>query len=590
MIVHFIEGLRDYHFLQNALITSIVIGIVAGAIGCFIILRGMSLMGDAISHAVLPGVALSYILGINFFVGAVIFGILASLIITYIANNSTVKSDTAIGITFSSFLALGVILIGVANSSTDLFHILFGNVLAVQDIDKWITLGIAAVVLLLLVIFYRPLLLSSFDPMMGKAFGMRVNVYHYLLMLMLTLVSVTAMQSVGTILVVALLITPAATAYLFTKRLKYMIILASTLGGLSSLIGLFIGYSFNIAAGSAIVLTAATMFLIGFFISPKKVEQTKTKQKIYAILAAGVLLVIGVFSYQRFLAPSESAAENKMAVVATNSIIADMVKEVAGDKVNLHSIVPVGKNPHEYEPLAKDVRSTQEADIIFYNGLNLETGGNGWFTKLMKNGQKKENKDYFAVSDGVDIIYLEGDGHGKEDPHAWLNIENGIIYAQNIAKTLMAKDPANKETYRHNLAEYEQKLTALDKVAKEQFATLTQDEKLIVTSEGCFKYFSKAYDIPSAYIWEINTEEEGTPEQITTLVNQLKGSNVKSLFVESSVNKKPMQSVAKDSGIPIYGEIFTDSIAEPGNPGDSYYNMMKENLRTIFAGLAGKED
>ncbi len=162
--------------------------------------------GDAISHAVLPGVALSYILGINFFVGAVIFGILASLIITYIANNSTVKSDTAIGITFSSFLALGVILIGVANSSTDLFHILFGNVLAVQDTDKWITLGIAAVILLLLVIFYRPLLLSSFDPMMGKAFGMRVNVYHYLLMLMLDAVSVTAMQSVGTILVVALLL------------------------------------------------------------------------------------------------------------------------------------------------------------------------------------------------------------------------------------------------------------------------------------------------------------------------------------------------------------------------------------------------
>ncbi len=114
---------------------------------------------------------------------------------------------------------------------------------------------------------------------------------------------------------------------------------------------------------------------------------------------------------------------------------------------------------HEDQPLAKDVRSTQEADIIFYNGLNLETGGNGWFTKLMKNGQKKENKDYFAVSDGVDIIYLEGDGHGKKTPNAWLNIENGIIYAQNIAKTLMAKDPANKETYRHNLAEYEQKLT-----------------------------------------------------------------------------------------------------------------------------------
>ncbi|MFY1067364.1 metal ABC transporter permease subunit [Enterococcus sp. AD013-P3] len=586
MIAHFIEGLLAYHFLQNALITSLVIGIVAGAIGCFIILRGMSLMGDAISHAVLPGVALSFILGINFFVGAVVFGILASVLITYISNNSTVKSDTAIGITFSSFLALGVILIGVANSSTDLFHILFGNVLAVQDSDKWITIAIAVLVLALLVIFYRPLLLTSFDPMMAKAFGMKVNRYHYLLMLMLTLVSVTAMQSVGTILVVAMLITPAATAYLFTKQLKHMILLSSAIGGISSIIGLFIGYSFNLAAGSSIVLTAAAIFLVGFLLSPKRNEQTRTRQwKLAAIAVAAVGL--GIFGYQRFLAPA--AAEEKLQVVATNSIVADLVKEIAGDQVQLHSIVPVGKNPHEYEPLAEDVRKTVESDVIFYNGLNLETGGNGWFTKLMDNAGKKPEQDYFAVSDGVDVIYLEGAAEaGKEDPHAWLNIENGILYAENIYQTLKEKDPDNQAVYQERFTAYRDKLQKLDATAKKQFAAIPEKEKLIVTSEGCFKYFSKAYQIPSAYIWEINTEEEGTPAQITSLVDQLKVSDVKALFVESSVNKKPMQSVSKDSGIPIYAEIFTDSIAEPGNPGDSYYNMMKWNLEKIYAGLAGE--
>src|SRR5699024_4711821 len=213
MLSNFINGLIDYHFLQNALVTSVAIGVVAGAIGCFIILRGMSLMGDAISHAVLPGVALSFILGIHFFIGAIVFGILASILITYISQNSTIKSDTAIGITFSSFLALGVILIGIANSSTDLFHILFGNVLAVQDADKWLTVGIAVLVILVIILFFRPLLITSFDVNMAKAFGMNVQFYHYLLMILLTLVSVTAMQSVGTILVVALLVTPAATAY-----------------------------------------------------------------------------------------------------------------------------------------------------------------------------------------------------------------------------------------------------------------------------------------------------------------------------------------------------------------------------------------
>ena len=279
MFSEFIDGLLNFHFLQNTLITALVVGIVGGAVGCFIILRGMSLMGDAISHAVLPGVAISFILGINFFIGAIVFGLLASTIITYIKSNSIIKSDTAIGITFSSFLALGIILIGIANSSTDLFHILFGNILAVQDLDMWITIAVALLVLTTITIFFRPLLLTSFDPTLAKSIGVKVTFYHYLLMVILTLVAVTAMQSVGTILIVALLITPAATAYLYANSLKTMILLSSGFGALASVLGLFIGYSFNIAAGSSIVLTSALLFLISFFIVPKQSGMNKTYQQ-----------------------------------------------------------------------------------------------------------------------------------------------------------------------------------------------------------------------------------------------------------------------------------------------------------------------
>lgn len=270
MYLKFFEGLMSYHFLQNALITAVVIGIVSGAVGCFIILRSMSLMGDAISHAVLPGVALSFILGINFFVGAIVFGLLASVIITYIKENSVIKGDTAIGITFSSFLALGVILIGVANSSTDLFHILFGNILAVQDSDKWITIIVSVFVLAIIVLFFKELLITSFDPVLARSMGMKVTAYHYLLMILLTLVSVTAMQSVGTILIVAMLITPAATAYLYANSLKVMLVISSCLGAVTSVLGLYLGYTFNIAVGSSIVLTSAVVFLISFFVSPKQ--------------------------------------------------------------------------------------------------------------------------------------------------------------------------------------------------------------------------------------------------------------------------------------------------------------------------------
>lgn len=270
MIQNFIQGLESYGFLRNALVTSVLIGIISGVIGCFIILRGLSLMGDAISHAVLPGVAVSYMVGSSYFFGASVFGLIAAGLIGFINNRTKLKNDTAIGIVFSAFFALGIILISFAKSATDLYHILFGNVLAVRQSDIVTTVIVGVFVLLFVLVFFKELKLSSFDPTMAKASGLNTTLIHYALMFMLTLVAVSSLQTVGTVLVIAMLITPAATAFLLTDRLSTMIFMAAGFGTLSAIIGLFFSYSYNLASGATIVLTCAVFFVLAFVFSPKK--------------------------------------------------------------------------------------------------------------------------------------------------------------------------------------------------------------------------------------------------------------------------------------------------------------------------------
>ncbi|MFV8826671.1 iron chelate uptake ABC transporter family permease subunit [Alkalihalobacterium sp. APHAB7] len=270
-ILSFIDQVSRYNYLQQALIAAVLVGIICGVIGCFIILRGMALMGDAISHAVLPGVVIAYMVGASFFVGAVIAGVLTALGIGYVSQNSRIKDDSAIGILFTAAFALGVVLLtNLRGTSLDLWHILFGNVLAVSRSDLWVTFGIGVFVLLMIFLFYRPLLMSTFDPTMAKAAGIPVQMIHYLLMLLLSLVTVASLKTVGIILVVAMLITPGATAYLLTDRFPVMLFLSAFFGSISAVLGIFFSVVYDVASGASIVLVASVIFGIVFFFSPKQ--------------------------------------------------------------------------------------------------------------------------------------------------------------------------------------------------------------------------------------------------------------------------------------------------------------------------------
>ncbi|MDA5439959.1 metal ABC transporter permease [Staphylococcus aureus] len=264
-MLEFVEHLFTYQFLNRALITSIIVGIVCGTVGSLIVLRGLSLMGDAMSHAVLPGAALSFLFGIPMFVGALITGMIASIFIGYITSSSKTKPDAAIGISFTAFLASGIIIISLINTTTDLYHILFGNLLAITNSAFLTTIVIGSIVLILIIIFYRPLMISTFDPTFSRMSGLNTTLLHYFVMLLLSLVTVASIQTVGIILVVALLITPASTAFLISKKLYSMMIIASLISVISSIVGLYYSYIYNIPSGATIVLCTFVIYIITLF-------------------------------------------------------------------------------------------------------------------------------------------------------------------------------------------------------------------------------------------------------------------------------------------------------------------------------------
>lgn len=309
-------------------------------------------------------------------------------------------------------------------------------------------------------------------------------------------------------------------------------------------------------------------------------------KRIWITLVAVIAMISGVYFFlnSRDNHSADLTAGDKLQVVTTNSILEDMVRNVGGDRIELYSIVKRGTDPHEYEPQPSDVSAATEANMIFHNGLNLETGGNGWFNKLVETSHKKFNEDVFSASSEVTPEHLTTNVN-EEDPHAWLDLANGVKYVQVITKVLKEKDKKNANYYQANADKYIAKLEKLHHQAQSKYLEIPEKQRLLVTSEGAFKYFGKAYHVTPAYIWEINTESQGTPEQMQRVLGKIRKSDVKNLFVESSVSPKSMEKVSKESGLEIYSKLFTDSLAKEGSDGDTYYSMMKWNIDHIYDGL-----
>lgn len=280
MLESLIEPLQ-YGFMQRSLIVAVLVGLLCAVVGSYLMVQRLALLGDAISHSVLPGLAIAFILGMNIFVGAFIAGVVSTMVITWIRTRSPIKEDAAMGIVFSAFFALGITLITIVqkDNKIDLNHFLFGNILGVTVTDMRDIAVIAAAVLLVVFLLYKELLFYTFVPSGAQAAGLPVNRLNFGLMVIIALTIVASLKAVGVILVLSLLITPGATAYLLVKRLHQVMILGAMIGVVSSISGMYLSYFYNLPSGPAIVLVVSGLFVLSLLFSPMHGVLTNMQRK-----------------------------------------------------------------------------------------------------------------------------------------------------------------------------------------------------------------------------------------------------------------------------------------------------------------------
>ncbi|WP_449417560.1 metal ABC transporter permease [Phormidium nigroviride] len=269
-----------HEFMVKAVLVSMLVGVVCSVLSCYMTLKGWALMGDAVSHAVMPGVVIAYLLNIPLAIGAFVFGVGSVVAIGFIKSKTRIKEDTVIGLVFTGFFALGLVLISKTQSSVDLTHILFGNVLGISDGDIIQTIVISVIALVTIALFRKDFLLFCFDPTHARSIGINTVALYYTLLSLLSLTAVAGLQTVGIILVVAMLVTPGATAYLLTDSFDYMMLLATASGVFSSVMGLYASYYLDASTGGCIVVVQTLLFVLAMIFAPKHGLLVRTRQNI----------------------------------------------------------------------------------------------------------------------------------------------------------------------------------------------------------------------------------------------------------------------------------------------------------------------
>lgn len=279
------------------------------------------------------------------------------------------------------------------------------------------------------------------------------------------------------------------------------------------------------------------------------------------------------------ISASTAWADDRMKVVTTFTVLADMAQNVAGDAADVVSITKPGAEIHGYEPTPRDIVRAQGADLILWNGLNLER----WFEQFLRNMRDVPS---VTLSEGIEPISItSGSYEGKANPHAWMGLDNALVYIDNITAAFREHDPDNAEVYERNAAAYKEELRATLEPLREQIAQVPEDQRWLVTCEGAFSYLARDFDMKELYLWPINADQMGTPQQVRAVIDGVRKNRIPVVFCESTVNSSPARQIARETGAHFGGDLYVDSLSEPDGPVPTYLDLLRVTSSTIADGL-----
>lgn len=292
-----------------------------------------------------------------------------------------------------------------------------------------------------------------------------------------------------------------------------------------------------------------------------------------ALFSAAIVVIAAGLAMPAF-------AAEKFKAVTTFTVIADMARNVAGDAAIVESITKPGAEIHNYQPTPGDLVRAQGADLIFWNGLGLEL----WFEKFFRNLRDVPNA---VVSDGIEPMgIVQGPYSGKPNPHAWMSLESALIYVDNIRDAFVAHDPDNADAYRANAATYKAEISAVVGPLRERILAIPEEKRWLVSSEGAFSYLARDYNLKELYLWPINADQQGTPQQVRKVIDGVRDNNIGVVFSESTVPAAPAKQVARETGARYGGVLFVDSLSEADGEVPTYIDLLRVTSDTIAKGLS----